>query len=78
MKSVALWRCKAEILRFPNNPRGSKDNQGGAENAQNIPAQEETETEGARLQKENGNCRRQKCTQEKTRERQKTPYLLIE
>ena len=56
----------------------TKDNQGGAENAQNIPAQEETETEGARLQKENGYRRRQKRTQEKTRKRQKAPYLLID
>ena len=36
--------------------RNNNEYQGGAENAQNIPAQEETETEGARLQKENGNC----------------------
>jgi large subunit ribosomal protein L34 len=24
VKSVALWRQKAELLRFPNNPRGSE------------------------------------------------------
>jgi len=28
--------------------------QGGAEDAQNLPAQKETETEGTRLQKKNG------------------------
>ena len=51
--------------------------QGGAEDAQNLSAQEETETEGTRFQKENGYSRRQKRTQEKTRQRQKKSHILI-
>ena len=51
--------------------------QGGAEDAQNLSAQKETETEGTRFQKENGYSRRQKRTQEKTRQRQKETFLLI-
>ncbi len=50
---------------------------GGAENAQNLPTQKASEKEGAWLQKENEDRRRQKCSQEKTRERQKETDLLI-
>ena len=62
--------------------KGSKSNtlpikiQGGAENAQNLPTQKASEKEGAWLQKENEDCRRQKRSQEKTRKRQKETDLL--
>ena len=36
-------------------------------NAQNLSTQKASEKKGAWLQKENGYCWRQKCTQEKTR-----------
>ena len=34
--------------------------EGGATDEENLPAQEETEKQGTRFQKENGNCKRQK------------------
>ena len=55
----------------------SDKHQGGADNAQNLPTQETSEKEGAWLQKENENRRRQKRSQEKTRKRQKETDLLI-
>lgn len=45
-------------------------------NAQNLPAQEKTETEGAWVQKENEDCGRQKRSQETPREGQKETVLL--
>jgi len=50
---------------------------GGAENAQNLSTQKASEKERARLQKENGYCRRQKRSEEKKSERQKETDLLI-
>ena len=41
-------------------------NEGGAGHGQNLPAQEETEKDGAWFPQENGNCQRQKGPEEKT------------
>ena len=51
--------------------------EGGAKNAQNLSAQKASASEGARLQKENENAERKKCTEKKTCQRQKTAVLLI-
>lgn len=47
------------------------------QNAQNVSTEEASEKEGAWLQKENEDCRRQACSQEKTRKGQKETDLLI-
>lgn len=51
--------------------------EGGARNAQNLSAQKASASEGARLQKKNENAERKKRTEKKTRQRQKTSFLLI-
>ncbi len=48
----------------------------GDQNEKNIPAKEETETQRARLQKENGKRRRQKSSQEKKSKRQKETHCI--
>ena len=40
--------------RYPRKP--NEMNKGGATHEKNLPAQEETEKDGARFQKENGDC----------------------
>ena len=57
--------------------RGNKK-QGGATHEKNLSAQEETEKQGAWLQKKNGYCKRQKSSQEKTRQGKSSSDLLIE
>ena len=52
--------------------------QGGATHEKNLSAQEETEKQGARLQKKNGYRKRQKSSQEKTRQGKSSSDLLIE
>ena len=54
--SLCKKRKKAE------KQHASDKHQGGADNAQNLPTQEAPEKEGAWLQKENEDCRRQKCS----------------
>ena len=58
-------------------PNASEKNQGGASDAQNIPAQKASEKKGTRLQKENEDIRRQKRSQETSCKRQKETDLLI-
>ena len=57
--------------------RGNKK-QGGATHEKNLSAQEETEKQGAWLQKKNGYRKRQKSSQEKTRQGKSSSDLLIE
>ena len=58
-------------------PNASEKIQGGASDAQNIPAQKASEKKGTRLQKENEDIRRQKRSQETSCKRQKETDLLI-
>ena len=50
---------------------------GGADHEKNLPAQEKTEKQGTRLQKKNGYRKRQKSSEEKTRQGKSPSDLLM-
>ena len=73
-----MWLlCGYAKNRGGRNSRGNKK-QGGATREKNLSAQEKTEKQGAWLQKKNGYRKRQKSSQEKTRQGKSSSYLLIE